>query len=77
MCRSIVDAANQRDKSLRGTKSIDLRLALYQQRYGMFVGVKRLLSASPVAEIGCNLVSVPERKNEKGDQTGQEAWTVP
>ena len=38
----------------------------------MFVGVKRLLSASKVAEIGCDLISVPERKNEEGDQTGQE-----
>lgn len=72
MRRSIVDAAGQCDKSLRGTKLIELRFALYQQRHGMFVRVKCLLSASLIAEVGCNLAPVPEPKNEEGRQTRQE-----
>ena len=37
--------------------------------------LKKGHSASLVAGIGCNLVSVPERENEEGYETGRECGT--
>ena len=67
--RLIVDAADQGNKSLNGTKLIGFWLAQYQESDGMFVCIKRLLTAALVTGIGRHLISVPEGKDKERQET--------
>jgi hypothetical protein len=67
--RSIVDTANECNESLSGTQLIEFWLAQYYEGDGVLVGIKWVLATALVSGIGCHLVPVPDRKDEKRQET--------
>jgi len=75
---SAVDAADEPNKSLDGTQLNESWFAQYLKRDGMLIRIKRYSAAALVARIGCDLVPMPECKNEERQEaSGQCGADLP
>jgi hypothetical protein len=69
---SMVDAADERNKSLAGTQLIELWFAQNGERDGVLIPIERYLAAALVTGVGCYLVPVPECENKEHQETGRQ-----
>ena len=71
---SIVDAADERRKSLHRAQLIELRIAQHQKSDGVFGCVKGLLATALITGVGRDLIFMPEGEGEEHQETsGQGA----
>ena len=69
---SMVDAADERNKSLAGTQLIELWFTQNRERDGVLIPIKRYLAAALVTGVGGHLVPVPECENKERQETGRQ-----
>lgn len=67
--RSIVEAADQPDKSLNGTEAIDFWLAQDQESDGVLIGIEWFLAAALVTRIRGHVVAMPKSEDKEGQKT--------